>query len=166
MLSQPRDAAKIRRDVADMRGLMERERAAKSIWGLKLTPGGLVDVEFIAQALQLTVAASVPHVLSANTGEALERLAAAGALEPAAFTRLRQAWRAWTDLRQTLRICVAGAFDPDQAPPPLRQRLTALLGASDFAALETMMRAIQAAVRADFVQIVGPLGDGSQPVQR
>jgi glutamate-ammonia-ligase adenylyltransferase len=165
-LSQPRDAAKIRRDVADMRGLMERERAAKSIWDLKLAPGGFVDIEFVAQALQLTVAAAVPGVLSANPGEALERLAAAGALDPDAFTRLRQAWRAWSDLQQTLRICIAGDFEPDEAPPPLRDRLAALLGAPDFTALEAMMRALQAGVRADFVQIVGPLGDGSQPMQR
>lgn len=163
-LSQPRDPAKIRRDVADMRALMQRERAAKSIWDLKLAPGGFVDIEFIAQALQLT--AGAPGVLSPNTGEALERVAAGGALAPDAFTRLRRAWRAWSDLQQTLRICIAGDFDPKSAPPPLLQRLAGLLGAADFKAAQAAVRATQAGVRADFVQIVGPLGDGSQPVQR
>jgi len=149
-----------------MRGRMERERGAKSIWDLKLAPGGFVDIEFIAQALLLTAAATVPDVLSANTGEALERLAAAGELDLQACARLRAAWRAWSDLQQTLRICVDGEFAPEAAPPPLRQRLASLFKAADFDALESIVRAHQVAVRADFVQIVGPLGDGSQPLKR
>ena len=165
-LSRRRDAAKIRRDVADMRGLMERERPAKTIWDLKLAPGGFVDIEFVAQALQLVTAADVPAVLSPNTGEALERLADCGALGPDAFARLRRAWRLWSDLQQTLRICAAGEFDPASAPPPLLNRLAALVDAPDFAAAEATLRALQADVRVDFVEIVGPLGDGSQPVQR
>ena len=48
---------------------------------MKLAPGGFVDIEFIAQALQLT-ATRAPDVLSPNTGEALQKLAAAGALKP------------------------------------------------------------------------------------
>jgi glutamate-ammonia-ligase adenylyltransferase len=165
-LRQPRDAAKIRRDVADMRALMERERAAKSIWDLKLAPGGFVDIEFIVQALLLVNAAALPGVLSPNTGEALERLAAGGALDPDAFTRLRRAWRAWSDLQQTLRICITGDFEPERAAPPLLRRLAGLLGVADFEAAQSMVKAMQTAARADFVQLVGPLGDGSQPVQR
>src|SRR5690606_842475 len=74
-LAQPRDVQKVFADVAEMRGRMERERSARSEWDLKLAPGGFVDVEFIAQALQLAYAAQAPDALSPNTGEALERLA-------------------------------------------------------------------------------------------
>src|SRR5690606_28324002 len=55
-LARPRDPEKVRADVANMRGLMERERAGRSVWDLKLAPGGFVDIEFIAQALQLIYA--------------------------------------------------------------------------------------------------------------
>jgi glutamate-ammonia-ligase adenylyltransferase len=79
-LARPRDANAIRADVANMRGLMERERAGRSVWDLKLAPGGFVDIEFIAQALLLIHAAAHRDVLAANTGEALDRLKAAGAL--------------------------------------------------------------------------------------
>jgi hypothetical protein len=41
-----------------------------------------------------------------------------------------------------------------------------LSGASDFEALEQRLQVARAAVRADFVRIVGPLGDGSQPLGR
>jgi glutamate-ammonia-ligase adenylyltransferase len=165
-LALPRDADKIFSDVAQMRGLMERERNGRNAWDLKLAPGGFVDIEFIAQALQLTAAALTPGVLSANSGDALDKLAAAGALTPNAHARLSEAWRLLSDLQQVLRICVAGDFNPTEAPEPLRARLTALAGASDFEALEQRLRMLQMAVRADFVQIVGPLGDGSQSLGR
>lgn len=165
-LALPRDATKTLAEVADMRGRMERDRAAKSIWDLKLSPGGFVDIEFIAQALQLTSAADAPEALSPNTGEALERLAAAGKLDAAVSARLVETWRLWSALQHLLRICVSGEFSPATAPPPLPRRLADVAGAVDIEALEADIRARQAAVRADFVRIVGPPGDGSQPLKR
>ncbi len=165
-LSAARDPAKVLSDVADMRGRMERERAAKSIWDLKLAPGGLVDIEFIAQALQLAHAHQVPQALSPNTGEALERLRAAGKLDGAACAQLIDAWTMWSALQHLLRISVAGEFSPAPAPPPLLDRLAALGGAASLEALEEKVRAVQLAVRERFVEIVGPLGDGTQPLRR
>lgn len=165
-LAQPRDTAKVLAEVADMRGRMERERAAKSIWDLKLAPGGFVDIEFIAQALQLVSGHAAPEALSPNTGEALQRLSDAGRLEPEACERLVQAWRLWSDLQHVLRICVGSDFSPAGAPPPLPKRLAEVSGVADFAALEPLIREQQARVRTDFVKIVGPLSDGSQPLKR
>ncbi|GIK50835.1 MAG: glutamate-ammonia-ligase adenylyltransferase [Alphaproteobacteria bacterium] len=165
-LAQPRDAQKVFADVAEMRGRMERERGAKSEWDLKLAPGGFVDVEFIAQALQLAHAAEAPEALSPNTGEALARLARAGKLDAAVCARLRAGWRLWSDLQHMLRICIGGEFNPLDAPPPLPPRLAALSGDPDFEALDAKVRAVQAAIRADFIAIVGPLGDGKQPLRR
>ncbi|WP_135210740.1 bifunctional [glutamine synthetase] adenylyltransferase/[glutamine synthetase]-adenylyl-L-tyrosine phosphorylase [Vitreimonas flagellata] len=160
-LAQERDAAKVRADVANMRGLMERERAGRSVWDLKLAPGGFVDIEFIAQALQLTHAALHREVLAANTGDALIGLAKAGVLSDKAYKDLIDSWRLWSDLQQVLRICVSGEFEAEVAP-----RLMTIVGVNDLNALEDAIRTTQAAVRAVFVQIVGPLGDGSQPLSR
>jgi [glutamine synthetase] adenylyltransferase / [glutamine synthetase]-adenylyl-L-tyrosine phosphorylase len=158
-LGRSHDDAKVLAEVASMRGRMERERRAKSAWDLKLAPGGFVDIEFIAQALQLTDSDKYPDVLSPNTGDALARLAAAGALPADASARLTEAWKLWSDLQQTLRICVEGEFDPATATPALRAKLAALAGESDFEALQAKVSTLQASVRADFLQIVGPLGD-------
>jgi glutamate-ammonia-ligase adenylyltransferase len=160
-LAQTRDAAKVRADVANMRGLMERERASRSLWDLKLAPGGFVDIEFIAQALQLSHAAEHRDILAANTGEALARLVKAGLLSDQAHRELTDAWRLWSDLQQVLRICVSGEFEAEVAP-----RLMTLVGVNDLDALESAIRDTQTAVRAEFVRIVGPPGDGSQPLSR
>ncbi len=53
VLSARRDIPKIAKDVAEMRGLIEQEKPPVSIWDLKLIPGGLIDIEFIAQYLRL-----------------------------------------------------------------------------------------------------------------
>ena len=57
-----------------------RSTAPESIWDTKHVRGGLVDIEFIAQYLQLRHAHAVPEVLSPNTREALSRLRTAGVL--------------------------------------------------------------------------------------
>ena len=160
-LARPRDTEKTRAEVADMRVRMDRERPSKTIWDLKLAPGGFVDIEFIAQALQLTGGAIARDVLSPNTGEALAKLAAAGLLAPDVSARLASAWRLWSDLTQMLRVCVAGDFVPETAPPPLMARLAAIAGVEGAEALERRVRTVQQAVRGDFVQIVGAPGDGN-----
>ncbi|MEZ6022869.1 MAG: hypothetical protein R3C16_05530 [Hyphomonadaceae bacterium] len=165
-LRRPRDAAKTRVEVADMRALMDRERRAKSMWDLKLAPGGFVDIEFIAQTLQLINAAAKPDVLAANSGDALTRLSAAGALAAEQAARLTEAWALWSDLQQALRICVAGDFSEDAAGDPLKARLAALVGEPSFDVLKSKVAALQTAVRADFVQLVGPVGDGAKPQAR
>jgi [glutamine synthetase] adenylyltransferase / [glutamine synthetase]-adenylyl-L-tyrosine phosphorylase len=156
-LARPRDEAKTRAEVADMRALMERERTGRSDWDLKLAPGGFVDIEFIAQALQLTHAARAPTVLCANTGEALDELAEVGALSATQHTLLSEAWRLYSDLQQTLRVCVGGVFDPDAAAQPLLRLIAARIGAAQWDAAAAKLHAIQRDVRAAFEAIVGSL---------
>jgi len=165
-LARPRDTAKTFAEVADMRARMERERPNRSMWDLKLAPGGFVDIEFIAQALQLNWAHQAPDVLAPNTGEALARLVKAGALAPDAGGVLTDAWRVWSDLRQILRISIAGDLDPDTAPAPLLEHLSHLVGAQGPDWLETRVRSIQDEVRALFLQIVGQPSDGTAALGR
>jgi len=161
-IARPRNHAKTLKEVADMRGLMERERRGRAPWDLKLAPGGFVDIEFIAQALQLVHAATAPEIIASNTGEALERLTVAGVLEGQAGARLVAAWRTFSEMQQVLRIATSTTgFSPEEAPQPLMARLAAVAGAASPDEVEARLLALQQAVRADFVQIVGPLGDGN-----
>ena len=48
-----RAAAEIRRDATSMRERMARELRPHGPWDVKLRAGGLIDIEFIAQVLQL-----------------------------------------------------------------------------------------------------------------
>jgi glutamate-ammonia-ligase adenylyltransferase len=163
-ISRAHDGKKVLRDVREMRGLMQRERPARSIWNLKLTPGGFVDLEFIAQTLQLI--GGNPELLAQNTGVALDKLMEGGALKREVGAMLRSAFGLFSDLNQTLRVSVVSSSDAASWPAPLKARLAQIGGESDFEALEARLRAVQTKVRAAFVLLIGTPSDGtSAPVR-
>jgi glutamate-ammonia-ligase adenylyltransferase len=89
------DPAVILADAAAMRARMLRDLPAEGPWDVKLMQGGLVEVEFIAQALQVAHAHRLPAILSPTTREALAALAKARLLEPAEAEGLVAAERLW-----------------------------------------------------------------------
>ena len=95
VLCRDRDADTLLRDVADMRARIEKEHGTEDVWNVKYLRGGLVDIEFIAQYLQLLHAHTTPEVLSPNTGTALRQLAEAGALAADSADTLISALALW-----------------------------------------------------------------------
>ncbi|MFL6759188.1 bifunctional [glutamate--ammonia ligase]-adenylyl-L-tyrosine phosphorylase/[glutamate--ammonia-ligase] adenylyltransferase [Sphingomonas sp.] len=77
VLRMPRDFAKVAGDAAQMRAEIERHKPPRGPLDVKLGPGGLVDLEFAVQVLQLT-----RHVgLSTRLEVALEALEAESLVE-------------------------------------------------------------------------------------
>ena len=64
------------------------------IWDLKYAAGGLIDIEFIAQYLQLVHAAAAPEILDTSTARVLDKAWRLGLLsaEDAEVTRARTGW--------------------------------------------------------------------------
>ncbi|MCI3181140.1 glutamine-synthetase adenylyltransferase [Caulobacter sp. CCUG 60055] len=142
-LRRPRDAARAARDVRDMRALMTEERPAKGFWDLKLSPGGLVDIEFAAQHLQI-VHASRGGPLRAHTGEALRALAEAGLADARAVETLETAWRLQQDLSQVLKVALDDDVDPAEEPRAFKALLARAGQARDFRALQAKLRGARA----------------------
>jgi [glutamine synthetase] adenylyltransferase / [glutamine synthetase]-adenylyl-L-tyrosine phosphorylase len=153
-LIRPRDPAKTARDVAEMRALVEKEKGTTDIWELKQVRGGLVDLEFIAQHLQLVHAAQRPDILDQNTEHALRKLADAGFLPADAAEQLVPAARLVNHLTQILRLCLDGPFDPAKAPDGLKVLLTRAGEMPDFPRLEAALRQSLADVAALFDRLV------------
>ena len=103
-----------------MRARIEKEKGTRDPWELKQVRGGLVDLEFIAQHLQLVHAADHPTVLSQNTMAALQNLGSARLLPAAAAEALLPASRLLNNLTQVLRLCLDGPFEPAKAPTASR----------------------------------------------
>ena len=61
VLCRPRDAESVAGDVVEMRKAIAAEKGDSDRWNLKYVAGGLVDIEFIAQYLQLVHAARTPR---------------------------------------------------------------------------------------------------------
>jgi glutamate-ammonia-ligase adenylyltransferase len=128
-----------------MRDKLAAQFPGKNRWDLKFAPGGLVDIEFIAQTLQLT--AAKPDVLDTNTIDALRKLEAAGRLSPERARTLIDAASLEHALTQVLRIALDGTLDPAHATSGLKALLVRAAGAADFDALEMRLADTQHAVR-------------------
>ena len=113
VLCRPRDAEMTAGDVVEMRKAIATEKGDGERWNLKYVAGGLVDIEFIAQYLQLVHAAATPDILDTSTARVLEKAWRLGVLTTEDAEMLRPAVRLYDDLTQILRLCLSGPFDPE-----------------------------------------------------
>ncbi len=153
-LRWPRDASGAARDAREMRQLMSLERPAWGVWDLKLARGGLVDIEFCAQHLQI-IGAAAGGPLRQNTGEALAALAPAHPALAPPLTDLGRAWRLQSALAQVLKIALDDAVDPAAEPAGLKALLARMGGARSFAELERRLASARARVLAAFDRVFG-----------
>jgi [glutamine synthetase] adenylyltransferase / [glutamine synthetase]-adenylyl-L-tyrosine phosphorylase len=138
-LAATREEAKTRTDILEMRRLMLREQKQGNIWDLKRKRGGLVEVEFIAQTLQLVHCHNAPSVLRANTLAAIQALTEAGALRPTEQKILTDAWNIYTRLAQIIRLSIEGDLHVGEVPRGLLQLLLNGAGVPDLQRLETLL---------------------------
>ena len=156
-LCEPRDEARVLADVVDMRRLMIREQGSTGLWDIKRARGGLVELEFIAQTLQLLHAPRHPEVLDTNTLGALEKLHAAGLLGEADHAALKAAGLLYHRLTQVLRLCVDGPYEPAKSLPALNQLVASAAGSPDIPTAEALLADTQADVARLFDRLVGPV---------
>jgi len=155
VLCRKRDASTTAADVIEMRAAIAEEKGDADPWDLKYAAGGLIDIEFIAQYLQLVHAAAAPGILDTSTARMLEKAARAGVLAVEDADVLRPAARLYHDLTQILRLCLAGPFEPKTAGAGVLGLLARAADLPDFAALQAHVAETQRQVRECFVRILG-----------
>jgi glutamate-ammonia-ligase adenylyltransferase len=131
--------------MADVRAMMARLAEAnrtqrQQIWDLKLTDGGLLDIELVLQGGLLV------HGLSGLRAprEAAAALQERGWLLPPQATALAEAHALGLALQQVERVALERAFTPDRAGPGLRAAMARAAGAASFEETEDLLRAAQA----------------------
>ena len=159
VLCRPREAEMVAGDVVEMRKAIATEKGDSERWNLKYVAGGLVDIEFVAQYLQLVHAAHTPGILDTSTARVLEKAWRLGVLSTEDAEVLRPAVRLYDDLTQILRLCLSGPFDPSAASPGLIGLLARAADVPDFATLDAFLGETQTKVRASFNRILGARSD-------
>jgi len=154
-LTQLREASAIIADARDMRARMAETFPGRNPWDLKYAPGGLVDIEFIAQSLQLIHAPALPEVLDSNTVGSLEKLRDAGLLAVADAEVLIAAARLQDALTQVLRIALDETPVIEEATPGLKALLTRAAEAGNFAQGHARLIELQGATREIFNRLLG-----------
>jgi glutamate-ammonia-ligase adenylyltransferase len=154
-LCRPRDRDALAADVVEMRRAIAQEKGDGNRWDLKFAAGGLVDIEFIAQYLQLLHAAGRPEILDTSTARALDKAWRLGVLATEDAELLRGAVRLYHDLTQLLRLCLPGPFDPKSADPGLVGLLARAADVPDWVTLDAFVVETEAKVRKCFTRILG-----------
>ncbi|HXE29387.1 MAG TPA: bifunctional [glutamine synthetase] adenylyltransferase/[glutamine synthetase]-adenylyl-L-tyrosine phosphorylase [Stellaceae bacterium] len=154
VLKRPREPAKLALEVNDMRERIADEHRNTAIWDVKHARGGLVDIEFIVQFLQLRDAAAKPKLLEVNTLSALKKLMAGGSLARDAADDLIGALAIWRDVQGLVKLTAEEPFDEDAATPALKALLAAGADAVDFPTLKEKMRAAAQQAFARYTEII------------
>ena len=126
-LCRPESPARILADTAAMRDRLEADMPPRGPWDVKTREGGMMEVMFIAQALQLIHGPAGSDLFQPHTKAALAALAAAGKLAEADAALLCQAdgfWRAIQGINRIIGL-------PDRAEDPPPAMLAPLLRATD-----------------------------------
>jgi glutamate-ammonia-ligase adenylyltransferase len=155
VLAKPRDVEVTAGDVVEMRRAIAEEKGEGEPWDLKHAAGGLVDLEFIAQYLQLVHGAEQPELFDTNTGRVLDTAARLGLLPAEDAETLRGAVRLYQNLTQVLRLCLSAPFDANIAGANLLALMVRAGDVPDFATLDAHVRETQGRVRTAFNRLLG-----------
>ena len=119
------------REMRRLKARMESERlprGADPSMHLKQGRGGLADVEWVAQLLQLRHAAQTPGLRTTSTLAALDGAVAAGLLDEADADTLRASWLLATRVRNAITLATGRASDSVPTSGPSLVTVAHLLG--------------------------------------
>jgi glutamate-ammonia-ligase adenylyltransferase len=119
------------REIRRIKARMEAERMPRGIepaLHLKLGPGGLADVEWVAQLTQLRHGYAVPGLRTTRTIGALAAASSAGLIEPADVRTLTAAWLLAARIRDAVMLVRGRASDSLPAAPAELAVVARLLG--------------------------------------
>ena len=145
------------KEIAEVRTRMEMELGKETPGRrhVKLGRGGLVDVEFVAQALQLVHGAERPDVRRPSTASALRALGRAGALPVDTAAALVDHYRFLRRVSAALRLLGARPTDTLELAGPMPARVATALGLGSREAFLSAYRERTEAVRAAYTEVFG-----------
>jgi [glutamine synthetase] adenylyltransferase / [glutamine synthetase]-adenylyl-L-tyrosine phosphorylase len=161
-----REPVKVAAEVRAMRMLIAKEKGDQGPWDLKLGPGGLTDLDFLAQALVLAHASDHPSLLAQASRAVLAEAGRLGLLPEAAAQRLVEAHALFTAVFQWQRLAIAGPFDAASVPPAILQRLAAVAGLPDAKVLLDHLNETRAEVRKVFSRGLDAMANLSRREER
>ena len=137
-----------------MRSRIEKNKKSAGLWDVKHARGGLIDIEFITQYLQLKYAHSNTEVLATYTAEAIIRLSDSALLDHSHSEKLLEGLALWTQILGILRLTVGDNYDEYRFSRPIRALLTKTCGSQDFGSLKTKVLNLQRACHAIFIELI------------
>jgi glutamate-ammonia-ligase adenylyltransferase len=138
-----------------MRLRLAKEFSSDNPWKLKHHRGGLVDIEFICQYLQLLHAFQNPDVLHPSTQLSLANLQQSGCIDTSDAGLLISAHQYMSTVRAFMRQCIGADLGPDDIESrDMRQTLADATGSQTIDELKDRVYALQENVREIYTRVI------------
>ncbi|EJF92863.1 bifunctional [glutamine synthetase] adenylyltransferase/[glutamine synthetase]-adenylyl-L-tyrosine phosphorylase [Bartonella taylorii] len=151
IISFSRNKKDVAKAVCEMRTLIEKEKPPENRWDLKTMPGGIMDLEFIAQFALITHV--IAFQIGATTVDTLSLLPNSF-LNQTFISDLRYAYGLYTNLSQIIRLCLNASFDPNDMPLGLSDLLLNSVGEPDLLRVEKLIEETGQSVYSIFTQLI------------
>jgi glutamate-ammonia-ligase adenylyltransferase len=138
VLQKDRHRPTVLADARGMRSRLETEKPGQGAWDLKSRVGGLQDIEFIAQSLQVC-AAQTSDVIRGATGSAFSALVRAGEITVDDALFLTESAQLYLGIAQLTRSAHGAGFDPDGASRGFAELLVELGGVDTLDDLQALL---------------------------
>ncbi|NHO32136.1 bifunctional [glutamine synthetase] adenylyltransferase/[glutamine synthetase]-adenylyl-L-tyrosine phosphorylase [Acetobacter fallax] len=162
-IGQSRSPDEIRADAVAMRRRLARDLPPSGPWDVKRRAGGLMEVEFIAQTLQLVAGSA--EARSPCTPRAFHLLARAGVLSRADARVLIGADETWRSLQSVLRLLWGPSPPADPMRDLPRATLDLLCGSMAVSGLPELTERVESlalTVREMFTRLIGAVSGGGE----
>jgi glutamate-ammonia-ligase adenylyltransferase len=164
VLTRRRDADDLLRDVAEMRRRIRLQHPHPAAWDVKHRSGGMVDIEFVAQYLQLRHAHDRPDILAVETAASLDRMAGAKLLDQTAAWVLRDALKLWHRIQSGLRASLDTPEEDDIDRDLLDRVLARATGILDAETRQADVDRTAAAIAAYYQTLIERPADALPPL--
>ena len=154
-VARVRDVAQVFRDAAAMRELVAREKEVGDRHDVKLARGGLMDLDFLAQALVLAHAVAHPTLIGRASVQVFAEAGRVGLLETGQVARLVTAYNVLDGVLHFQRLILGGATPAADPGAVILDRLAALAGAPDGSSLVAYIDEVRGEVRPIYQAIMG-----------
>ncbi len=138
-----------------MLSMRERIEASAAAHDIKRGKGGIRDIEFLAQILQLVHGHAVPTIRESNTIDLLFNLEEAQLLAPDSSCFLREAYEFLRKLEHRIQLLNDQQTHELPNDPPVLACIANLMGLSDSETLLTTLETVRAKVHATYVNVIG-----------
>lgn len=155
IICRHRDANKLARDVCDMRAILCKEKPPRTIWDVRQSEGGMIDIDFLSQFLILRHASEHPSLMRLSGAPLFSALAGRAILSAEQAELLASATHFYTVITQLARLCLDPEKSLGVASTSLIRLVTKACKVADLPALQRRIAQHQKAVRGAFVAVLG-----------
>ncbi|MET3560171.1 glutamate-ammonia-ligase adenylyltransferase [Bartonella japonica] len=151
IISFSRNKQEVAKAVYEMRTLIEKEKPPESLWDFKTMPGGIMDLEFIAQFALIT------HVVEFKIGETTADILSHlpnSFLHQSFISDLHHSYSLYTNLSQIIRLCLNDSLNPHDMPPSLSDLLLTSVGEPDLPRVEKLIEETRQSVCSIFTHVI------------